>query len=158
MTLDNHITDIFNTLNKDIDKTLTTAQKNDGKLDICPGGINNGKQRLKTLFGLRSQYFYNIDKKDFAANESFQKFYDGVKERGYCLSIDDIKQPVNYPKHLFTRAAACTGVGAVLCKAAMPFVKISGIALMVGGVGLASLRMSNIGKAKATLNIYKPEA
>jgi|GEM_PF-4246365 len=157
MTLDNHLTDIFNKLNKNIDKTIAVAQSNDGKLVICPGGINNTKQRLKTVFGLRSQYFYGIEKKDFANNEKFQEFYEGIKQRGYCLNIADIQEPKNYPKNLLSRAIIGTGTGVVLWKAAVPFIKVTGLALMVGGIGLTGLRMSNVGKAKVTLDIYKPE-
>ncbi len=158
MALDNHLTDIFNKLNKDIDKVIETSQKNDGKLVVYPGGVNNGKQRLKTLFGLRSQYFHGIDKEDFANNEKFQEFYDGVKERGYRLSVEEVKQPVNYAKNLLTKASVGIGGGALLWKIGfMPFLKIAGVGLMVGGLGLTGLKMSNVGKAKVTFDIYKPE-
>jgi hypothetical protein len=157
MTLDNHLTDIFNKLNKNIDKTIAATQNNDGKLVICPGGINNTKQRLKTVFGLRSQYFYGLEKKDFAANEAFQEFFENVKQRGYCLKIADIKEPINYPKKLLSRALIGAGTGALLWKVSVPFIKLTGAALMVGGAGLTCLRMSNTGKAKVTLDIYKPE-
>lgn len=157
MTVDQHLTDIFNDLNNNFDKTLNTINAKNGELSVYVGGINNSKQRRKLLFGFKSEYINDFNIHALAGNQEFREFKKQVNNAGYHLDVSEIKDPIKWPQNMFNKAALSTGTGIVSYLIKVPFFKIAGAALISIGLGLTALRLSNVGKTKVTFDIQKPE-
>lgn len=153
MDLNEHLTDLFNSLNKNLDRTIKKAQKSDGNLTLHLGGINSPKERLTTIFGLNTKFIKGCTSRDIAQNESFQQFKEKLEDRGYKLKLNEVADPLPVPKHLNLTSGGLIGLGYWLLLASKPFVKMSGSAMLLTGAGLAFLKTSNITKAKIKLNI-----